>query len=104
MVDQLIHVRGVLAEHFAFEQRPQYLATVLEQRPELEHKAQELRSEHDFLSEELDNLIDDGLAGRSSIYELRRQTLEWLSLIQFHESRENLLLQDAEDLDLGAED
>lgn len=104
LVDQLIHVRNVLAEHFAFEQRPQYLAGVLEQNPELEHKVQELRSEHLVLSEGLDNLIEDGLVSRCPIQELRKRTLEWLSLIRFHESRENRLLQDAIDLDIGTED
>jgi hypothetical protein len=104
LIDQLIHMRNVLAEHFAVEQGPQYLAGVLEQNPELEHKVHELRGEHVALSEELDQLIEDGLVGRCPIEELRKRSLEWLSLIRFHESRENRLLQDAVCLDVGAED
>jgi hypothetical protein len=98
----LERIRAHLGEHFQLEEQDGYMAGILKRKPHLEHAVRALLQEHRQLARTLDELLIgsrrelDGALGP----DVRR----WVGEMRRHESRENELVEDAFNLDLGTED
>ncbi len=95
--------RAHLAEHFRFEEENGYLDSVLEEQPNLNHAVQRLHEEHRDLLAALDRLVAD-VAAEQSPDEFAARVAEWARKVRRHEQRENILVEDAFNLDLAATD
>ena len=80
-----------LAEHFRLEEAGCYMADVRQRHPRPEQAVQRLAAEH-----------ADG-PGRSNCH-LGSAIAVWIDSVRWHEDRENRLIEDAFDLDLGPGD
>src|SRR5262249_61195710 len=103
LADRLDVVRASIGEHFRFEEENGYMAAVLEIHPHLERMVQHLCEEHGQLLRSLDELRAEGRAGQLSAAG-RARGLAWARAVRRHERSENVLVQDAFNLDLSAED
>jgi hypothetical protein len=93
-----------LTEHFRFEEQSGYMDVVRKREPRLERAVQQLADEHGQLRQTLDALIGE-LGSATHLDEaLREKIPAWIKQVREHETRENDLVQDAFDLDIGAED
>jgi type II secretory pathway component PulJ len=100
---RLSRTRTDLAEHFRREEENGYMNTVLEHSPNRDQVVQHLLQEHRFLLDAVNALIE-AAAGHQPDAELRRKVLTWIESLRDHEMRENILVQDAFNLDVAAED
>jgi hypothetical protein len=101
---RLAAVRALLNEHFRFEERDGYLDAVRKREPRLEHSARELLDEHRDLELALGALIAEATTGTSVADTFRTKIQQWIKKVRSHESKENLLVEDAFKLDIGFED
>jgi uncharacterized protein YciI len=97
-------VRAVLVEHFRFEEEDGYMAAVLQREPEMERKVEELRQQHRQLLAELDDLQSAAKDAGSIPAEFGDRVRFWVRHVREHESQENLLVQDAFNVSIAAED
>ena len=102
--NDLERVRACLLEHFRFEEANGYMNHVLRRAPNLERTAEQLRQEHWALAQALDALLEEASHPRLAGPVLRDRVLVWLEQVRAHESRENLLAEEAFNRDLTAED
>jgi hypothetical protein len=72
--------------------------------PRLERTIQQLAREHRQLAQSLEALIAQARAATDLHDRLQVAVREWVERVRQHEMRENNLVQDAFDLDIGAED
>ena len=93
-----------LTEHFRFEEENGYMDAVRAREPRLERTIQQLAEEHSQLKRSLDALIGEASAATNLSDTLRDEIREWIDCVRRHEVHENDLVQDAFDLDIGAED
>ena len=93
-----------IAEHFRFEEQNGYMDAVRKREPRLERTIQQLVEEHGQLRRSLDALIGEATAATSLGDTLREEIREWIERVRQHEIRENDLVQDAFNLDIGGED
>jgi hypothetical protein len=107
LVRRLIEVQASLQCHFRFEEEGGYMSRTLADAPHLHRAAQELLAEHGRLSDSLSSLI----AGAAAIEPesgitpvLLAQVSQWVMLVRGHEARENRLIQQACNQDVGADD
>jgi hypothetical protein len=100
----LAEARGHLADHFRVEEENGYLNAERTREPRLERSAAGLAEEHRQLTQRLEELVK--LAQQSSRLDenLLQEVRGWVASVRQHEIRENDLVQDAYNLDLGAED
>jgi hemerythrin-like domain-containing protein len=104
LADRLCALRAHLAEHFRFEEQNGYLDSVRKRQPQQERVIAELLEEHRQLAQSLDALIET-FTGRPSVDEaFREQVGSWIERIRHHEARENRLVQETFNMDIGAED
>ena len=96
--------RAHLTEHFRFEEENGYMDAVRAREPRLERTIQHLAEEHSQLKRSLDALIGEASAATNLSDTLRDEIREWIDCVRRHEVHENDLVQDAFDLDIGAED
>lgn len=101
---RLLMVQQHLTEHFRFEEQNGYMEAVRKRAPHLERVIQHLLKEHRQLAESLDALIAKTEEGKGQDTPLLEEIREWIERVRQHESRENLLVEDAYNLDIGAED
>jgi hypothetical protein len=101
---RLESTREILAEHFRFEEENGYLAQVLERHPHLERAVEHLKQEHRELLETLDGLRAETDAAGLLSDPLRDRVSEWIKRVRRHERSENVLVEDAFNVDLSAED
>lgn len=97
-------VRIRLGTHFSLEEDGGYMAAVLKREPSREHAAANLLTEHHLLRELLNSLIE---TRRSGVYlddATRKSVGEWIASVRDHERRENLLVEDVFNRDIGPED
>lgn len=102
--NDLERVRTGLAEHFRFEEENGYMNHVLRRAPHLERKTEQLLQEHHALAQTLDTLLDEASHPQQAGPVLRDRVLVWIEQVRAHESRENLLAEEAFNQDLTAED
>jgi len=96
--------RTHVTEHFRFEEQNGYMAAVRKQQPRLERAIQLLADEHRQLSQSLDALLEEAHAAPSLTDALRERVREWVHHVGQHELRENDLVQDSYNLEIGTED
>jgi predicted PilT family ATPase len=96
--------RGHIAEHFRFEEQNGYMDAVRKREPRLERTIQQLADEHRELLQSLDAVIEEARAAPGLDGTLREEVRQWGEAVRRHEVRENDLVQDAFNLDIGAED
>jgi hemerythrin len=96
--------RRHLEDHFRFEEENGYMQAVLARAPHLERKVEHLRDEHSELRRSLAVLTREAEAARDSPESFRQRLREWVVHVRDHERRENLLVEDAFNCELAAED
>jgi hypothetical protein len=90
--------------HFRLEEQGGYLDAVRKREPRLEHVAQQLSEEHGRLTQSLQALVREAQEAAGLTAGLGEKVREWIAQIRHHEARENEVVQDAFNTDLGAED
>jgi hypothetical protein len=93
-----------ITEHFRFEEENGYMDAVRKREPRLERAIQQLAEEHRQLAQSLDALIGESRTATSLDDRFRAEVRGWVERVRHHEGRENDLVQDAFNLDIGAED
>ena len=93
-----------LAEHFRLEEAGGYMAAVRQRHPRLEQAVQRLAAEHAELLRSLDELKRAAAGPGRSNGHLGGAIAVWIDSVRWHEDRENRLIEDAFDLDLGPGD
>lgn len=96
--------RRHITEHFRFEEQNGYMDAVRKREPRFERSIDQLAEEHRRLAQSLDALIGEAKAATSPTDVLREQAREWVGRVRQHEVRENDLVQNAFNLDMGPED
>jgi predicted nucleic acid-binding Zn-ribbon protein len=104
MRSRLERARSHITEHFRFEEQNGYMDAVLDHEPNLARIVENLREEHRQLAQELEGLIERTMTGRHLEVAFRDQVRSWIEGVRRHEHRENSLVQDAFNVDFGAED
>jgi|SRR5215471_5209495 len=101
---RLKSTRKHIAEHFRFEEQGGYMDAVRKREPRLGRVIDELCTEHGQLLSSLDAILKE-TATASSMNDLMRGELTgWINRVRQHEARENQVVQDAFNLDIGSED
>jgi hypothetical protein len=110
IVDKMWDLRDQLAMHFALEDAYGYFENAIGQAPRLSEQAELLRAQHDelFLEmcelvEEAEKLLYDETPARSRT-EMAVRFYRFHALFQEHEIRENELIFEAFDDDIGVGD
>jgi hypothetical protein len=93
-----------LTEHFRFEEHDGYMHAVRERVPRLERTIQHLADEHGQLAQSLDDLLRESAAATSLAEPLRRQVRAWIERVRHHEARENDVVHEAFNRDIGTMD
>jgi hypothetical protein len=93
-----------ITDHFRLEEHNGYMDIVRKREPRLERAIRELAEEHCLLTESLDALLMQAKAAENLEDTLREGIREWIKRVRRHEIRENDIIQDAFDLDIGPED
>ena len=110
LVDWLSELRDQLALHFALEEAYGYFDEPLHAAPQLADKAEHLRSEHQELYAEFSTLVDRAermfFAGQTAALAvwIGPKFLNFDARVRDHEERENELIYDAFELDIGVGD
>ncbi len=104
MRSRLERTRTHITEHFRFEEQNGYMDAVLHRAPNLARTVENLRDEHRQLAQGLEGLIERTMKGRYLEEAFRDQVRSWLEGVRRHEARENTLVQDAFNVDFGAQD
>jgi hypothetical protein len=95
--------REHLARHFRFEEQNGYMEAVRKREPRLGRAIEQLAGEHSQLLQTLEAVIAEaGVATRLG-EALREGVRQWAGSVREHEARENELVQDTFNLDIGAE-
>jgi len=96
--------RTHIGEHFRFEEENGYLDVVSKREPRLDRAIQQLIEEHRQLAQSLDRILGEAKAAMGLEDALREEVQGWVKRVRQHEAREDNLIQDAFNLDIGAED
>jgi hypothetical protein len=110
LLDKLCQLRDQLALHFALEEAYGYFDEPVHVAPRLSHQAEVLRAEHKSLYLDFCQLVDraerlfyDEQHAALALW-IGPEFLEFDQNLRRHEERENELIFDAYDQDLGGED
>jgi hemerythrin len=101
---KLAETRAHITEHFRFEEQDGYMAEVRKCAPRLDRTIRQLAEEHRQLSETLDAIITEATAATGLGNRLREEIRTWIKHVRQHESREDELMQDAFNVDIGTKD
>jgi iron-sulfur cluster repair protein YtfE (RIC family) len=93
-----------IAEHFRCEEQGGYMEVVRKREPRLAHEIRLLEQEHRVLAESLAALVGQAAVIPAVNDAFREKLLAWIEQIRRHEKRENDLVQNAFNLDIGPED
>jgi len=107
IADRLQALRANLQRHFHFEEQGGYMRHVLDRAPHLHRTVEELLAEHHRLGQGLDELVELARAvpcGSLAPAMFRDRAQQWITLVSGHEARENRLVQEACNRDLGTDD
>jgi hypothetical protein len=104
IASQMEVVRSDLWEHFRFEEENGYMSSVVQLRPHLTRAVEQLREEHTELMRSLVELISEARSTTHLNAAFRDRLSAWLVAVGRHEQSENLLVHDAFNLDIEAED
>jgi hypothetical protein len=110
LLEQLERLRDQLALHFALEEAYGYFDDPAEVRVDVGERADKLRQEHRGLFQDVTEIVEKGEelyhAGETAamVVWLAPRFLEFDAALRLHESRENELIMDAYDSDIGVGD
>ncbi len=110
VVDQVAELRDQLAMHFALEEAYGYFDDPIRVAPRLSAAAHQLRDEHQLLYELIRDFADevDGIFRAGMLAQIGTRVVErfgeFYDRLQQHEKRENELILDAYDSDIGVGD
>jgi hypothetical protein len=104
IASRLEDVQAVLLEHFQLEEEDGYMGAVLKLHPHLDRTVQHLHGQHRELLGGLGSLLAEAQAAPALTDQFRAKVGAWAGQVRRHERSENLLIQDAFNLDLAAED
>jgi hypothetical protein len=93
-----------ITEHFQFEEQNGYMDAVRKREPRLDREIRHLRAEHAELAHSLNDIIRAADAVTNVSESLEAQVRVWVERVRQHERHENGLVQNAFNLDVGAED
>jgi hemerythrin len=97
-------VRDHVANHFRLEEEGGYMDAIGKRQPRLDHAIRKLAEEHASLLQSLDQIIQEASRATAIDDRLCRRITAWVASVLQHEDRENRFIQDAYDLDIGAND
>ena len=104
------HLRAIqdhLERHFQFEERGGYMKHVLDQAPQLHQQTQDLLAEHGQLRRQVGELVAVASTlphDRPLPDAFRHQVRQLLQTVRQHEARENRLVQETVNQDVGVDD
>jgi len=101
---RLMTAQTHIRKHFQFEEQNGYMDVVKKREPRLARTIQQLAEEHGQLRQSLESLLGEVASAATLADRLREKTSEWVQHVRQHELRENDLVQDAFNMDIGAED
>ena len=101
---RLAAVRERVGEHFLLEEAGGYMDVVRARQPRLDRAILHLMAEHKELLRSLDGIIEEAGGAISLNAWLGNAIGAWTDRVRRHEDRENELIEDAFDLDLGPGD
>lgn len=93
-----------IMEHFRFEEQNGYMETIRQREPRLGRAIDELAKEHGQLLKSLDIVLEETFTAPCIDETIGAKISEWINQVRQHEARENQLVQDAFNLDIGPED
>jgi hypothetical protein len=93
-----------LGKHFRFEEESGYMQAVLARAPHLERRVLRLRLEHDELWSTLATLITQVGQLPPGGDDFRQALRAWVEHVRDHETRENVLVEDAFNTEVAASD
>lgn len=102
--DGLEATQAHIAEHFRLEEENGHLESVRQRDPRLGRSIDQLAEDHRQLTRGLDTLVGQARAAVQADEALCAGVRAWVRDLRQHEQRENALVQDAYNLDIGAED
>jgi hypothetical protein len=100
----LAAAREHVKAHFRFEEEDGYMEALRRREPHLERAIHQLAEEHHELAGSLDALVAEARAAPRLDDGLRERIRAWTTSLRQHEARENALVQDAFNRDVGPED
>jgi hypothetical protein len=104
LLARLAATQAHLVEHFRFEEHNGYMDAVRKREPRLERTVEQLALEHRQLAQSLAELVAEAGTATAVGEALRGSVRGWLQRVRRHEVRENDLVQNAFNLEIGAED
>jgi chromosome segregation ATPase len=104
LCDRLGAVRDHVANHFRLEEQNGYMDVVAKRQPRLNRAIRQLAEEHAGLLQSLDDIIAEAIRTTAVDDRLRKRITTWLESVHNHEDRENRLIEDAFELDIGTND
>jgi hypothetical protein len=107
LAGRLRAAQASLQRHFHFEEQGGYMSQVLADAPHLYRAARELLAEHGRMAHDLDSLIAAAASvppGSPVTPAMREQVRQWVRMVRAHEARENQLIQQACNQDIGTDD
>jgi hypothetical protein len=93
-----------ITDHFRFEEEDGYMDVLRKSQPHLERVIGQLADEHRELAAALAALLEQARAVRELDGKARTAVREWIARVRRHESRENQLVQDGFNRDIGTDD
>ncbi len=104
MKTRLQQIQQHLREHFHLEEDGGYMDAVLKRDPHRERTVADLRQEHRDMGQTLKSLVEEARALKVLDDAFAARVRAWIHQVRDHESRENMLVQEVFNLDIGAED
>ena len=101
---RLAVMRSRLADHFGFDEQTVWMELLRKREPRFDHVATCLLREHCELTQSLDILIGEAEATQSVDEAFREQVRHWIARVRDHEFREDQLLEESANEDLGTGD
>ncbi len=102
--ERLQQTQTHILNHFRLEEQGGYLQEVREAEPRLSREIDQLQAEHGQLIKDLQALLADLEEEAEVDNTVRKKVQTWIKHVRHHESRENLLVEDAFTLDIGDKD
>lgn len=102
LVEEIEQVRRHVFSHFDFEEAGGYLSEVVERDPNRQPLVESLQQQHDELRQSLDELL--AATAELTLQELKSAIRSWIQHLLSHEARENRLVIETFDFDVGPGD
>jgi hypothetical protein len=102
--ERLSVLRARLADQFRFEEEDGYAHEVVARAPQLGRKVVKLLDDHAALTQSLEALVEQARVAECLNDSLRHQLRTWIHQLRQHESEENIIFEDAFNVECCAAD